>query len=734
LGELGLRRNDTRITPLLGHCTCSGIEYIFEDAGPAQGGYPDSTSGYTSHQPDSSRNAMITVECQHCGAKLALDPGHLTPEVRCKRCGRRTSTAGAKKSKDNAPGKSSARSTEIPTIRPFERDVPPAPPEMPSQRIMPEEIYAAPRARPDFYSDDTVGNPSRTKVLALVGGAVAIVGGAVIAAVIALDVGKSSPTPYVGTMQGGSATAVSQANAQGNSVTGNTASATNTSGAPVPSAPPPPPPPPPVSTPALVDPTQPGIAATTTPNQPAARGGTGLAAQITATLGFNPDIYANSEIALADVEKIRQSLSPVDQEKWFDANFQINATFKEIMTANWLTRQPWLQANRPSLVIGFDNVPAGTTVKIVVGLRNKAAHKLLRGGQQTETETVPIPPPNERGISQVKLDPSWDIAELSKIETVEDLDLEVRLKYNDGTEDDRLTAKVRVHPASNVEMAYPLCLGFMGLVNEDHPYVRTILDQINQSTLAVGKKLMASGGSSDPSDQFLAVFLLWRELEARGLRYSSLPGTSADSCQAARSIHETLATKNANCVDGTILICSFLTKMGIDSALISPPGHALVVFWTSDRKGQQTSWGLETTMLGSKEACPLNVRGEIMKQFPGLAETYKSFNPSQRRDFDTFLSAVAVGENRVEMELAKVRSGVPVGDPPRTFTLKQLMDAAMDPKSSKEWKKMVLGYLSSEFMSITEIKNARRAGVRPIPVSAEMLAKYPLPPQPAATK
>jgi hypothetical protein len=670
---------------------------------------------------------MITVECQHCGAKLALDPGHLTPEVRCKRCGRRTSTAGAKKSKDNAPGKSSARGTEIPTIRPFERDVPPASPEMPSQRIMPEEIYAAPRARPDFYSDDTVGNPSRAKVFALVGGAVAIVGGAVIAAVIALDVGKSSPTPYVGTMQGGSATAVAQANAQGNSVTGNTASATNTSGAPAPSAPPPPPPP--VSTPALADPTQPAIAATTTPNQPAARGGTGLAAQITATLGFNPDIYANSEIALADVEKIRQSLSPVDQEKWFDANFQINATFKEIMTANWLTRQPWLQANRPSLVIGFENVPAGTTVKIVVGLRNKAAHKLLRGGQQTERETVPIPPPNEGGISQVTLDPSWDIAELSKIETVEDLDLEVRLKYNDGTEDDRLTAKVRVHPANNVEMAYPLCLGFMGLVNEDHPYVRTILDQINQSKLAKDKKLAASGGSSDPTDQFLAVFLLWRELEARGLRYSSLPGTSADSCQAARSIHETLATKNANCVDGTILICSFLTKMGIDSALISPPGHALVVFWTRDH-----SWGLETTMLGSKVTCPLDVRGEIMKQLPGLAEAYKSFDPSQRRDFDTFLSAVAAGERGIGKELKKVSNGVPVGDPPRTFTLKQLMDAAMDPKSSKAWREMVLGYLSSEFMSITEIKAARSAGVRPIPVSAEMLAKYPLPPQPAATK
>ena len=669
---------------------------------------------------------MITVECQHCGAKLALDPGHLTPEVRCKRCGRRTSTAGAKKSKDNAPGKSSARGTEIPTIRPFERDVPPASPEMPSQRIMPEEIYAAPRARPDFYSDDTVGNPSRAKVFALVGGAVAIVGGAVIAAVIALDVGKSSPTPYVGTMQGGSATAVAQANAQGNSVTGNTASATNTSGAPAPSAPPPPPPP--VSTPALADPTQPAIAATTTPNQPAARGGTGLAAQIEAELAFNKDVYANSEIALADVEKIRQSLSPVNQEKWFDDKFQIDATFKEIMTANWLTSEPWLNENRPSLVIGFNNVPAGTTVKIVFGLLNKAAHKLLRGGQATETETVPIPPPNKEGFSQVKLDPSWNIAELSKIETVEDLDLEVRLTYNDGTEDDRLRAKVRVHPANIVELAYPLCLGFMGLVNEDHPYVRTILDQINQGGLARDKKL-AAGAGPDPTDQFLSVFLLWRELEARGLRYSSLPGTSADSCQAARSIHETLATKNANCVDGTILICSFLTKMGIDSALISPPGHALVVFWTGVH-----SWGLETTMLGSKVACPLDVRGEIMKQLPGLAEAYKSFDPSQRRDFDTFLSAVAAGERGIGKELKKVSNGVPVGDPPRTFTLKQLMDAAMDPKSSKEWKEMVLGYLSSQFMSITEIKAARSAGVRPIPVSAEILAKYPLPPQPDKTR
>lgn len=691
---------------------------------------------------------MITVECQHCGAKLALDPGHLTPEVRCKRCGRRTSTAGAKKSKDNAPGKSSARGTEIPTIRPFERDVPPAPPEMPSQRIMPEEIYAAPRARPDFYSDDTVGNPSRTKVLALVGGAVAIVGGAVIAAVIALDVGKSSPTPYVGTMQGGSATAVLQSNPQGNSVTGNTASAMNTTGAPAPSAPPPPPPP--VSTPALVDPTQPGIAATTTPNQPAARGGTGLAAQITATLGFNRDIYANSEIALAEFEKNRRVQK--DELAWLNRTFptqifqpdpafekpvndyilSLNSSLKNVQAANLLCSQAWLATNRPSLVIGFNNVPAGTSVKVVVGTRNKAARKLLRGGQQTETETVPIPPPNEEGISQVPLDPSWDVAELAKMDAVEDLDLEVRITYNDGTEDERLTAKVRVHPATNVELTYPLRLGFMGLVNEDHPYVKTILDQINQSTFAKSKQIKASSGQS-PYAQFLAVFLVWRELEARGLRYSSLTGTSADSCQATRSVHETIATKNANCIDGTILLCSFLAKMDIESAIVSPRGHAFVLFKTG--VSPRDLFCLETTCLGSGAVCSLEARNDVFKQYPQIAEKYKSFTASQRREFDGFIAAIDAGEEEIKEQFDYITQGSPATETGPGFpSLTAFVNEYFDPKTTEKEKEQILDVISRHFMQVTFVAHARAAGVRPVPVSAEMLAKYPLPPQPAATK
>lgn len=687
---------------------------------------------------------MITVECQHCGAKLALHPGHLTPEVRCKRCGRRTSTAGAKKSKDNAAGKSSARGTEIPTIRPFERDIPPAPPEMPSQRIMPEEIYAAPRARPDFYSDDTVGNPSRTKVLALVGGAVAIVGGAVIAAVIALDVGKSSPTPYVGTMQGGSATAVAQSNAQGNSVAGNTASATNTSGAPVPSSAPPPPPP--VSTPALADPTQPGIAATATPNQPAARGGTGLAAQITATLVFNRDIYANSEISLADFEKKRRVQK--DELAWLNTTFptqifqpdpalekaindyilSLNRSLEDVQAANFLCSQAWLATNRPSLVIGFKSVPAGTSVKVVLGTRNKAARKLLRGGQQTETETVPL----GEGESQVPLSPSWDVAELAKIDAVEDLDLEVRLTYNDGTEDERLTAKVRVHPATNVELAYPLCLGFMGLVNEDHPYVRTILDQINQGKLARDKKL-AAGAGPNPTDQFLSVFLLWRELEARGLRYSSLPGTSADSCQAARSIHETLATKNANCIDGTILICSFLTKMNIESAIVSPPGHAFVLFKTGD--SPYDLFCLETTLLGSGAVCSLEARNDVFEQYPRIAEIYKSFTASERRDFDGFIAAIDTGKEGIKEQFAHITQGKPTKGPEPGFpSLTSFVSEYFDPKTTNERKRLLLQGIQACFMRLTFVDFARTAGVRPIPVSAEMLAKYPLPPQPDKTR
>jgi hypothetical protein len=61
---------------------------------------------------------------------------------------------------------------------------------------------------------------------------------------------------------------------------------------------------------------------------------------------------------------------------------------------------------------------------------------------------------------------------------------------------------------------------------------------------------------------------------------------------------ESLATKSANCIDGTVLYASALESVGINPHIILIPGHAFVCYDTMpDSSGRPSC--LETTMTGS---------------------------------------------------------------------------------------------------------------------------------------
>jgi hypothetical protein len=67
---------------------------------------------------------------------------------------------------------------------------------------------------------------------------------------------------------------------------------------------------------------------------------------------------------------------------------------------------------------------------------------------------------------------------------------------------------------------------------------------------------------------------------------------------------ESLADREANCIDGTVLVASLLEAMSMSPAIVIVPGHAFVGWETSPGSGEWRH--LETTMIGTapfEEAC-----------------------------------------------------------------------------------------------------------------------------------
>jgi len=140
---------------------------------------------------------------------------------------------------------------------------------------------------------------------------------------------------------------------------------------------------------------------------------------------------------------------------------------------------------------------------------------------------------------------------------------------------------------------------FAGFVNESHPFVQTLLQEALQY-----KAVDSFVGYQSGSDAVrMQVFALWNVLQRRGVHYSSITTASAASTtghvqsQAVRFIDQSIATQQANCVDGSVLFASLMYKIGIMPVLVVKPGHMFVGYYL-DKDRKQFEF-LETTKLGS---------------------------------------------------------------------------------------------------------------------------------------
>lgn len=137
-----------------------------------------------------------------------------------------------------------------------------------------------------------------------------------------------------------------------------------------------------------------------------------------------------------------------------------------------------------------------------------------------------------------------------------------------------------------------------GYVNENHPWIDTLLREAKETGIC-NEFIGYQGGREMIWPQVAAI---WAALQNRGLSYSSITTTTTSerfSFQHVRFLDQSISASQANCVDGSVLLCSILRKIGFNVGIMLVPGHAYVC--VRDQENKQYIAGIETTMLGTSD-------------------------------------------------------------------------------------------------------------------------------------
>src|SRR5574344_1509065 len=135
---------------------------------------------------------------------------------------------------------------------------------------------------------------------------------------------------------------------------------------------------------------------------------------------------------------------------------------------------------------------------------------------------------------------------------------------------------------------------FLGYVNEDHPYIdsilTTILSQGNITTFAGYQK-----NRQHVTDQ---VFAIWYYALNRGITYSSISCTANPSVRSVtqhiRFFDEVYNSRQANCIDACVFFASIMRKIGLRPVILVEPCHAYLGYYTGKGKTAPLAL-LETT-------------------------------------------------------------------------------------------------------------------------------------------
>ncbi len=190
---------------------------------------------------------------------------------------------------------------------------------------------------------------------------------------------------------------------------------------------------------------------------------------------------------------------------------------------------------------------------------------------------------------------------------------------------------------------------FAAYVNENSPIVDTILKE------ALATKIVDSfaGYQKGPEGVALELFAIWTALQNRGIKYSNVTTTPAESrtvySQNVRFPDESITLEQANCVDGSVLFASILRKLGLRAFLVTVPGHMFMGVYLKPEGEERV--GLETTMIGTRE----DEEKEALKLMDGLGELRGKLDKkvAQSVAWKTFATALALGTQNLEKNAKK---------------------------------------------------------------------------------
>ncbi|MFD1142240.1 hypothetical protein ACFQ4C_14030 [Larkinella insperata] len=140
---------------------------------------------------------------------------------------------------------------------------------------------------------------------------------------------------------------------------------------------------------------------------------------------------------------------------------------------------------------------------------------------------------------------------------------------------------------------------YVAYINEDDPVVDEVLSQALQNDIVDAFDGYQTGDKKRVDDQ---VFSIWYAMQKRGIRYSSISTNSSTGVspnlysQRIRTIDQTWNNRQANCVDGMVLMASVLRSIHIDPVLVLLADHCVLGYYR-DAEHKDLAC-LETSMIG----------------------------------------------------------------------------------------------------------------------------------------
>lgn len=255
----------------------------------------------------------------------------------------------------------------------------------------------------------------------------------------------------------------------------------------------------------------------------------------------------------------------------------------------------------------------------------------------------------------------WKYKDLARVRQPIPTNVVFKVKLGDGEEEEDVQVCTLhtindcpfLHLAPNPDgegfLAHNLSFTFAAYVNEDHPWVDLLLrDALNSGVI----ERFVGYQANTEEEVFRQVYAIWNVLQKRDITYSDITRVSSRAemipSQHVRFLDESIQMKQANCVDGSVLIASVLRKIGIDVFLMLTPRHCYIGFFTDAERKNMV--GLETTMLGQARKCDFDRTAKLralMLEAPSFDDV----------SFNSFNAALDTGTKALDEDIKKTLAG-----------------------------------------------------------------------------